>query len=52
MSNWRDIQRLDKVAKRGLPESNAQVVGVDKTWVKVKNDARPLGVVAEVGEMC
>ena len=49
VSSWRDIQRLGKAVKRRLPEGKASIVGVDETWVKVRGEARPVGVVVDVG---
>ena len=49
VSSWRDIQRLGKAVKRRLPEGKARVVGVDETWVKIKDRSRPVGVVIDVG---
>ena len=49
VSSWRDIQRLGKAVKRRLPEGKARVVGVDETWVKIKGNSRPVGVVVDIG---
>ena len=50
MSSWRDLQRMGKVVRRRLPRgTEARVVGVDKTWVKVRGKLSPVGVVADLG---
>ncbi len=49
VSSWRDIQRLGQSVRRQLPRGGARVVGVDETWVKVRGQSRPVGVVVDVG---
>lgn len=49
VSSWRDIQRLGQAVRRRLPPGRARIVGVDETWVKVRGQARPVGVVVDVG---
>lgn len=43
------IQRLGQAVCRQLPQGDARVVEVYETWVKVRGQPKPVGVVVDVG---
>ena len=48
VTSWRDLQRLGRAVRRRLPAGRARIVAVDETWLRVRGQSRPVGVVVDL----